>query len=37
MLPMGLPVLRILRRQGWITDDEQVLGVLLLGGLGFQA
>ena len=34
MLAMGLPVLGILRRQGWMTDDQQILGVFLLGGFG---
>src|SRR5882724_722889 len=34
MLAMPIPVLRILCRQGWIADDQQVLGVLLLDGFG---
>jgi hypothetical protein len=31
MLPMGVPVLRVLRSQGLIANDLQVLGVFLLG------
>jgi hypothetical protein len=34
MLRMRLPVLRVLRGQSWIPNDQQVLGVLLLGRLG---
>jgi hypothetical protein len=34
MLGVRLPVLYVLRRQCLIPDDQQVLGVLLLGGLG---
>jgi hypothetical protein len=31
MLPMGVPVLRVLRSQGLIANDQQILRVLLLG------
>jgi hypothetical protein len=34
MVPMRLPVLRVQRCQCRITDDQEVLRVLLLGGLG---
>jgi hypothetical protein len=30
MLPMGVPVLRVLRSQGLIANDQQILRVLLL-------
>ena len=34
MLVMHVPILGILRRQCFVPDDRQVLGILLLGGLG---
>ena len=33
MLCMRLPVLRVLCRQSGIPNDQEVLGILLLGGL----
>jgi hypothetical protein len=34
MLAMGIPILRVLRGQRGIADDQQVLGVLFLRRLG---
>src|SRR5262245_32487808 len=34
MLPMGFPILRVLCGQGWVTDDQQIFRILLLGRLG---
>jgi hypothetical protein len=34
MLPMGVPVLCVLCGKGLVADDQQILGILLLGRLG---
>src|SRR5262245_33972085 len=34
MLPMGLPVLRVLCGQGWVTENQQIFRILLLSRLG---